>query len=61
MQCPICGQEMTQYKEEPCYNTKMQIEYKRTRYKCEKDDTWGRLEIPVGPMKQVDRADAHSK
>lgn len=54
MLCPICGQEMDRFKEEPCYSTKKRIEYKRTYYRCEKDDTWARLEIPIGPMKEFD-------
>ena len=55
MICPICGQEMVPYKEEPCYGRQKRIEYKRTRYRCERDDTWGRLEVPVGPMKEVEQ------
>ena len=48
MNCPVCGQAMCLYKEEPCYNKKTHTEYRRTRYRCEQDDTWGRLEVPVG-------------
>jgi len=50
MLCPICGKEMKRYKEEPCISARKNIEYKRTYYHCEVDDTWGRLEIPVGPL-----------
>jgi len=53
MLCPICGQEMDRYQEEPCYSRRKQIEYKRTRYRCVQDDVWGRLETPVGPLKET--------
>lgn len=46
MQCPICNNEMTVYKEEPCYDRKKGVTYKRIRYICQTDDVWGRLEIP---------------
>jgi len=46
MRCPICDNEMTAYKEELCYDRKRGITYKRTRYICQTDDVWGRLEIP---------------
>ena len=55
MQCPICNKPMKEYKEEPSYSTKKQIEYRRTFYRCEDDDTWGRMEIPVGQIKEFDR------
>ncbi len=58
MVCPVCGQEMARYKEEPCYSRTRNVEYKRTYYRCEKDDTWGRLEVPVGPIKEFDLARA---
>ncbi len=45
---------MDRYKEEPSYSNRKQIEYKRTFYRCEQDDTWGRLEVPVGPLKKFD-------
>ncbi|GAC1365729.1 MAG: hypothetical protein NVS2B12_29370 [Ktedonobacteraceae bacterium] len=49
MLCPVCQQEMTNYKEEPCYSRNRQVEYKRTYYRCRKDDTWGRIEVPIVP------------
>ncbi len=54
MLCPTCKQEMKRYQEEPCFSKTKRIEYTRVRYKCEKDDVWGQLEIPVGPMSQSD-------
>lgn len=54
MHCPVYGQGMKQYKEEPSYSRRKQIEYKRTFYRCEKDDIWSRLEVPVGPMNAAD-------
>ena len=58
MHCPVCGQAMNYYKEEPCSSRKKKIEYKRTLYRCEQDDTWGRIEVPVGPIKAFDQARA---
>ncbi len=52
MQCPICRQEMSLYKEEPCYDHKKAVSYWRTRYVCRTDDVWGRLEVP---QKNMDR------
>jgi len=46
MECPLCGEQMRVYKEEPCFNSKDGKRYKRTRYRCEHDDIWGRLEVP---------------
>jgi hypothetical protein len=37
---------MQAYKEETCSNSKNGKQYKRTKYRCEHDDIWGRLEIP---------------
>ena len=55
MNCPICQQIMEEYKYEPSYSSKKQIEYRRTFYRCKKDDTWGRMEVPVGPLRECDR------
>jgi hypothetical protein len=55
MLCPICQQEMAPYKEEPCYGKRTNTEYKRTYYRCEQDDTWGRMEVPVGHSKEFDQ------
>lgn len=52
MQCPICKKEMVPYREEPCYDSKKGIAYKRIRYRCQADDVWGRLEIPQGAMSE---------
>ncbi len=52
MKCPICQQEMRQYKEEPCFDRRKQKEYRRTFYRCDADDTWGRYEVPVGPISE---------
>lgn len=46
MECPCCGEKMHIYKEEPCFSRKDGKRYKRTKYRCERDDIWGRLEIP---------------
>ena len=54
MQCPVCGKQMDRYKEEPSYSSRKQVEYKRTFYRCEQDDTWATLEVPVGPLKEFD-------
>jgi hypothetical protein len=50
MFCPTCGEEMFMYKQDSSFSTKKSVKYQRSRYKCERDDTWGSLEIPVGPM-----------
>lgn len=60
MHCPICGEEMERYKEEPCYSRRKRVEYKRRYFRCEKDDTWGRLEIPVRPLSAFDKQPAQS-
>ncbi|HEU5379446.1 MAG TPA: hypothetical protein VFV38_28820 [Ktedonobacteraceae bacterium] len=62
MQCPVCGKQMVRWKETRSFDRKRQIEYQRIHYRCEADDTWGRYEIPVGPMQQsgVDRESAQS-
>lgn len=54
MQCPVCGQQMVRWKETRSFDRKRLIEYRRVHYRCEADDTWGRYEIPVGPMQQSD-------
>jgi hypothetical protein len=41
---------MSLYKQDSSFSTKKSVKYQRLRYKCERDDTWGSLEIPVGPM-----------
>lgn len=55
MHCPVCGKEMKSYKEEPCYSERKNTEYKRTYYRCEGDDVWGRLEVPAGPLSEFDK------
>jgi hypothetical protein len=55
MQCPVCNQEMQKNKEEPCFGRSTNTEYKRTYYRCEKDDVWGRLEVPVGTIRESDQ------
>jgi hypothetical protein len=60
MLCPKCGEEMKRYKEEPCYSQRKGVEYKRTYYRCERDDVWGQLEIPVGPLSEFDKQRAPS-
>jgi hypothetical protein len=55
MHCPVCQREMQSYKEEPCYGKRTNTEYKRTYYRCVQDDTWGRLEIPVGVISEADQ------
>lgn len=54
MHCPVCGKEMVRWKEKPSFDQNRQIEYRRIHYRCEADDTWGRYEIPVGPMRAFD-------
>ncbi len=54
MGCPVCNQPMVKWKVKPAYDQKKKIEYRREHYRCEKDDVWGRLEIPVGPMREYD-------
>ncbi len=54
MLCPICGNEMEQYKDEPSRNSKTGKQYQRTFYRCVTDDTWGRYEIPIEPMSSID-------
>ena len=54
MLCPVCHQPMAKWKVTPAYDRKRQIEYRREHYRCEKDDTWGRLETPIGPMRVDD-------
>lgn len=51
MECPRCGEKMLIYKEEPCFS-KDGKQYKRTKYRCEHDDVWGRLEVPVVEAKE---------
>jgi hypothetical protein len=46
MECPRCGEKMRVYKEEPCFNSKDGKRYRRIKYLCERDDVWGRLEVP---------------
>jgi hypothetical protein len=55
MHCPVCGQEMRSDKAQACFGRKTNTEYKRTYYRCEKDDVWGRLEVPVGPISELDQ------
>ncbi len=57
MFCPICNEEMTQWKEELARNKKRATgaTYLRRRYRCEKDDTWGRIEVPVGTIQSADQ------
>ena len=55
MQCPICQQAMKEYKQESSYSTAKKIEYRRTFYRCEKHDTWGRIEVPIGPLSEFDQ------
>jgi hypothetical protein len=55
MRCPICDEEMQQYKEEPSISKRTNTQYKRTYYRCRKDDTWGRLEVPAGPMSEAEK------
>jgi hypothetical protein len=43
---------MNLYKEQPSYNKERSKEYKRTHFKCEKDDSWLRVEVPVGAVDQ---------
>jgi hypothetical protein len=50
MFCPLCGEKMSMYKQDSSFSTKKSVTYQRSRYKCERDDTWSSLEIPVGPM-----------
>jgi len=45
---------MVKWKVKPAYDQKRKIEYRREHYRCEKDDTWGRVEIPVGQMREYD-------
>lgn len=54
MLCPVCRQPMVQWKVEPAYSQKKKIEYRREYYQCEKDDVWGRYEIPAGTMQEDD-------
>ena len=55
MHCPICQQEMTLWKEELARNKKREgAAYLRRRYRCEKDDVWGRLEVPTGTVSTPD-------
>ena len=54
MMCPVCHQPMVKWKVKPAYDQKRKIEYRREHYRCEKDDTWGRVEIPVGQMREYD-------
>ncbi len=56
MQCPVCNKEMTAYQEELCYSTKKGVVYKRTRYMCQDDDVWGRVEAPQGKLSQEQQA-----
>ncbi|MBA2392865.1 MAG: hypothetical protein H0V70_08990 [Ktedonobacteraceae bacterium] len=48
---------MTQWKEELARNKKRATgaTYLRRRYRCEKDDTWGRIEVPVGTIQSADQ------
>jgi hypothetical protein len=41
---------MSLYQQDSSFSTKKSVKYQRSRYTCERDDTWGSLEIPVGPM-----------
>jgi len=50
MLCPKCGKEMSLYKQDSSFSTKKSVKYQRGRYTCKRDDTWGSLEIPMGPM-----------
>jgi hypothetical protein len=52
MVCPVCHQPMVKWKVKSAYDQKKKIEYRREHYRCEKDDVWGRYEIPVGPMRE---------
>jgi hypothetical protein len=57
MHCPICNEEMTLWKEELASNKKSDsnVTYLRRRYRCKKDDVWGRLEVPTGVITGADQ------
>lgn len=46
MECPRCGNKMRPFKEEACFNSRDGKRYKRTQYHCQRDNVWGRLEVP---------------
>lgn len=54
MICPICHQGMEEWKTTQSFDQKRKIEYRRVHFRCTKDDTWGRVEIPVGEMREFD-------
>lgn len=58
MHCPLCHEEMTLWKEELASNKKKSastVTYLRRRYRCEKDDVWGRIEVPTGVITGPDQ------
>jgi hypothetical protein len=43
---------MAIWKVKPAYDWKRNIAYRREYYRCERDDVWGRLEIPIGSIQE---------
>jgi hypothetical protein len=46
MNCPICNQPMEVWKT-AITRAKEGKQYDHKRYRCQKDDVWARLEIPL--------------
>lgn len=59
MDCPICQEPMEEYKQETSHGSQ-EKEYRRTFYRCAKDDTWGRTEVPLEIQLEVTLASSPS-
>lgn len=48
MKCPVCKEQMKKVRRDSSYNpNEANKEYDRTVYKCEIDDIWITIEVPV--------------
>ena len=45
--CPVCGENMPEYKDSVEDDTENETKYDKTMYHCKKDDVWVTIEVPM--------------